>query len=140
MFKPLVISTLFMGMFAIMPAAEADSIRIDLLPGVTLNIGDRDKRGRYWDGYDWRSERWWHQHRGYHRGERNRHGHYWDGWRWRDARWWHENLRDRRGDDKRRFEPSRYDDDRGPRRADGDRRGHERRKDDYRNGRGAFRD
>ncbi|MBN3068721.1 DUF2502 domain-containing protein [Pectobacterium brasiliense] len=140
MFKPLVISALFVGMFAVMPAPEAKGASIDLMPGVTLNIGERDRRGNYWDGYDWRSERRWQEHRGYHRGERNQHGYYWDGWRWRDARWWRESQRDRRDYDKRRFDPPRYVDDRGPRRGDWDRRGHERGKGYYRNGRGSFRD
>ncbi|PWC21637.1 DUF2502 domain-containing protein [Brenneria roseae subsp. roseae] len=112
MFKPLLVSTLFVGMFAMTPAAEAASVSIDLMPGVTLNIGDRDRRGYYWDGYDWRSERWWHEHRGYHRGERNRHGYYWDGWRWRDVGWWR--AHQSRGFDHRRF------DDRSPRRDNRD--------------------
>ena len=64
MFKPLVISALLVGMFAVMPAPEAKGASIDLMPGVTLNIGERDRRGNYWDGYDWRSERWWQEHRG----------------------------------------------------------------------------
>ncbi|MEI7355213.1 DUF2502 domain-containing protein [Pectobacterium versatile] len=134
MFKPLVISALFVGMFAVMPAPEAKGASIELMPGVTLNIGERDRRGNYWDGYDWRSERWWQEHRGYHRGERNRHGYYWDGWRWRESQ------RDRRDYDNRRFDPPRYVDDRGPRRGEWDRRGHERGNGYYRNGRGSFRD
>ncbi|MEI7196089.1 DUF2502 domain-containing protein [Pectobacterium versatile] len=134
MFKPLVISALFVGMFAVMPAPEAKGASIELMPGVTLNIGERDRRGNYWDGYDWRSERWWQEHRGYHRGERNRHGYYWDGWRWRESQ------RDRRDYDNRRFDPPRYVDERGPRRGEWDRRGHERGNGYYRNGRGSFRD
>ncbi|WP_406706230.1 DUF2502 domain-containing protein [Sodalis sp.] len=45
-------------------------------------LGDRDRRGYYWDGYDWRPPQWWHDHRGRYWGERNRHGYYWNGWRW----------------------------------------------------------
>ncbi|MBJ7223682.1 MULTISPECIES: DUF2502 domain-containing protein [unclassified Brenneria] len=115
MFKPLLVSTLLVGMFAMTPAAQADSISIDILPGVTLNIGDRDRRGYYWDGYDWRSERWWREHRGAYRGERNRHGHYWDGWRWRDVGWWREHQRGPRHFDDRRAYREHYRDDRGPR-------------------------
>ncbi|MEC5320786.1 DUF2502 domain-containing protein [Brenneria populi subsp. brevivirga] len=130
MFRPLLVSSLLVGMLAMAPAAEADSISIDLMPGVTLNIGDRDRRGYYWDGYDWRSERWWREYRGHHRGARNRHGYYWDGWRWRDVGWWREYNRgprhfdrgprdfdDRhaRGDFRRGPGPG-WDDRRGPRR------------------------
>lgn len=154
MFKPIVVSALFMGMFAVMPASEAEGASIELMPGVTLNIGERDRLGNYWDGYDWRSERWWQEHRGYRRGERNQYGHYWDGWRWRDAREWRESQRDRRGYDKRRFDPPRYVDDRGPPRDDWDRPeprpgpgpgprpgpGHEREKDYHRHGWDLFRD
>ena len=25
--------------------------------------GDQDRRGYYWDGYDWRPPQWWHAHR-----------------------------------------------------------------------------
>ncbi|MFC3396565.1 DUF2502 domain-containing protein [Brenneria rubrifaciens] len=121
MFKPILASTLLVGMFAMTPAAEAASVSIDIMPGVTLNIGDRDRRGNYWDGYDWRSERWWREHRGYYRGERNRHGYYWDGWRWRDVSWWREQQRGPRDFDNRRFDDHRFSgpnriDDRGPRR------------------------
>ncbi|MGL9725070.1 DUF2502 domain-containing protein [Sodalis sp. (in: enterobacteria)] len=45
-------------------------------------LGDRDRRGYSWDGYDWRPPQWWHDHRGRYWGERNRHGYYWNGWRW----------------------------------------------------------
>jgi hypothetical protein len=27
--------------------------------GVTLHLGDRDRRGYYWDGGRWREPRWW---------------------------------------------------------------------------------
>lgn len=44
--------------------AQATSADIDLLPGVTLHLGDRDQRGNYWDGYDWRDQSWWRSHQG----------------------------------------------------------------------------
>lgn len=137
MFKPLLVSSLLVGMFAMTPTAEASSISIDLMPGVTLNIGDRDRRGYYWDGYDWRSERWWREYRGHHRGERNRHGYYWDGWRWRDVGWWREYNRGPRHFDRGPRDADRHHDrrdfrrDPGPGRGPGpgwdDRRGPDRR-------------
>ncbi|MCV9878497.1 DUF2502 domain-containing protein [Brenneria izbisi] len=129
MFKPLFVSTLLVGMFAMTPMAEADSVSIELLPGVTLNIGDRDRRGNYWDGYDWRSERWWREYRGYRQGERNRYGHYWDGWRWREASWWRAQQRGPKGFDHRRADRPYRIDDRGPGRDFRDKR-------DYRQARG----
>ncbi|MEE3661244.1 DUF2502 domain-containing protein [Brenneria sp. g21c3] len=126
MFKPLLMSSLLVGMFAMTPTAEASSISIDLMPGVTLNIGDRDRRGYYWDGYDWRSERWWREYRGHHRGARNQHGYYWDGWRWRDVGWWREYNRGPRHFDNHHHRGPRHMDDRGPRRGDRHGRGPER--------------
>lgn len=41
--------------------AQATSADIDLLPGVTLHLGDRDQRGNYWDGGRWRDQGWWHK-------------------------------------------------------------------------------
>ncbi|WP_431225549.1 DUF2502 domain-containing protein [Serratia sp. L9] len=93
MFKPLfvaaILATLIMPMA---PAAYADSLSIDLMPGVSLRIGDRDNRGNYWDGYDWRDRDWWYDHQGRDLGERNRHGYYWDGYRWRDNDFWRKNY------------------------------------------------
>ena len=35
-------------------AAQAD-VSVDInVPGVSLHLGDQDRRGYYWDGYDWR--------------------------------------------------------------------------------------
>ncbi|GAA5786812.1 hypothetical protein GCM10007860_25240 [Chitiniphilus shinanonensis] len=59
-------------------------------PGISIHIGDRDHRGYYWDGYDWREPRWWDDHQGRHVGERHPKGYYWDGHRWRDQKWWHD--------------------------------------------------
>lgn len=45
-------------------AAQAD-VDVDIrvrVPGVTIHIGDRDSRGRYWDGSLWREEVWWREH------------------------------------------------------------------------------
>ncbi|MFT2788752.1 DUF2502 domain-containing protein [Serratia sp. T13T92] len=66
-------------------AAQAD-VSIDInVPGVSLHLGDQDKRGYYWDGYDWRPPQWWHEHQGRGIGERNDRGLYWDGGRWQPA-------------------------------------------------------
>jgi len=32
-------------------------------PGLSLRIGDRDPRGNYWDGGNWRPPGWWSHHR-----------------------------------------------------------------------------
>ena len=60
MFKPLLLAAILAA--TVLPAAQqahAEGISIDLMPGVSLRIGDRDNRGRYWDGYDWRDRDWW---------------------------------------------------------------------------------
>lgn len=45
-------------------AAQAD-VFVDInVPGVSLHLGDQDRRGYYWDGYDWRPPQWWHAHQG----------------------------------------------------------------------------
>ena len=51
--------------------AEASSATINLALGVTLHLGDRDRRGYYWDGGRWREPRWWH-----------------DRYQYNDHRWW----------------------------------------------------
>ncbi|HEY0210417.1 MAG TPA: DUF2502 domain-containing protein [Acerihabitans sp.] len=50
--------------------------------GASAQIGERNDRGYYWDGHDWRAPAWWRGHQGKHLGERNQHGEYWDGGRW----------------------------------------------------------
>lgn len=50
-------------------------------PGVSVHIGDRDNRGYYWDGFDWRQPTWWKQHQGRHVGLKGPHG-YWNGKGW----------------------------------------------------------
>ncbi|ERK15442.1 DUF2502 domain-containing protein [Serratia fonticola] len=93
MFKPLFTAAILVVLFMpITPIAHASSVNIDLLPGVSLQIGDQDKRGNYWDGYDWRDRDWWHGHQGRDLGERSRRGYYWDGYRWRDRDYWHKNY------------------------------------------------
>ncbi|TJZ65003.1 DUF2502 domain-containing protein [Chitiniphilus eburneus] len=71
--------------------AQAADVNVSIsAPGVSIQIGDRDQRGYYWDGYDWREPRWWHDHQGRHVGERHPKGDYWDGHRWRDQKWWND--------------------------------------------------
>ncbi|MGL1811033.1 UNVERIFIED_CONTAM: DUF2502 domain-containing protein [Serratia marcescens] len=66
-------------------AAQAD-VSVDInVPGVSLHLGDQDRRGYYWDGYDWRPPQWWHAHQGRGLGERNARGLYWDGGRWQPS-------------------------------------------------------
>lgn len=82
-------------LFGLLPAtlpAHADGISISV-PGLSINIGSRDDRGYYWDGYDWRSPYWW-QHRNDYYGHRNDRGYYWDGGHWRDRGWWDNHRHD----------------------------------------------
>ncbi|TBM02688.1 DUF2502 domain-containing protein [Hafnia paralvei] len=92
--------------------AQATSADIDLLPGVTLHLGDRDQRGNYWDGYDWRDQSWWRSHQGRWIGDRSPRGYYWDGGRWRDQGWWHKNY-DSRGGKYYRYKNKHYRHDNG---------------------------
>lgn len=92
--KPLLLLTI-LAWLPLIPMANAESI--ELLPSVTLNIGEQDRSGNYWDGYDWRDRQWWQDHQGRDLGERNRHGHYWDGHRWQDREWWKKNYYYREG-------------------------------------------
>ncbi|WP_431222582.1 DUF2502 domain-containing protein [Serratia sp. L9] len=67
----------------LLPVAAQANVSMDInVPGVSLHLGDQDKRGNYWDGYDWRPAQWWHAHQGHGIGERNDRGLYWDGGRW----------------------------------------------------------
>lgn len=89
MFKPLLLITVL----AILPMApSAKAVSINLLPGISLQIGEQDKSGNYWDGYDWRDRQWWQGHQGQDLGERSQRGHYWDGHRWQDKVWWKKNY------------------------------------------------
>ncbi|WP_369788445.1 DUF2502 domain-containing protein [Rouxiella sp. WC2420] len=60
---------------------QAASINVNA-PGVSVHIGDKDRHGNYWDGYDWRSPQWWREHHNQRIGERNNRGQYWHGDRW----------------------------------------------------------
>ena len=82
--------------------AEASSATINLAPGVTLHLGDRDRRGYYWDGGRWREPRWWHDRYQYN-------DHRW--WRheeWKRHRAW-EHERERRWHERERREHWRHD-------------------------------
>lgn len=88
MLKPLLYGTLLFALLpAAAPAVQASSFSLST-PGLSINIGDRDRRGYYWDGYDWRDAGWWNNHHGRYYGERSQRGYYWDGGRWRDRGWW----------------------------------------------------
>lgn len=59
------------ALLALLPlAAQAGDVRINVdnvriqSGGVTINIGDRDKRGYYWDGKVWRDPAYWKKHHG----------------------------------------------------------------------------
>ncbi|CAI1535561.1 Protein of uncharacterised function (DUF2502) [Serratia quinivorans] len=70
----------------LLPVAAQADVSIDInVPGVAVHLGDQDRRGYYWDGYDWRPPQWWHEHQGRGMGERNKRGMYWDGGRWQSS-------------------------------------------------------
>lgn len=64
--------------------AQAATVNVNA-PGVSVHIGDRDRHGNYWDGYNWRSQQWWRQHQNKRIGERNSRGLYWHGNSWSSA-------------------------------------------------------
>ncbi|WHZ41785.1 DUF2502 domain-containing protein [Rahnella bonaserana] len=142
MLKPVLFATLFFALLpAAVPAVQASSFSLNT-PGLSINIGDRDNRGYYWDGYDWRNPGWWNSYRGHHYGYRGPRGHYWDGYRWRDQGWWDQRHQPRRpmppphryhGDHGRPH----YDHGRGPDRGHGHDRG--RGHDDHHGGHGDHR-
>ena len=44
----------------LLPLAAKADVSVDInVPGVSLHLGDQDRRGYYWDGYDWRPPQWW---------------------------------------------------------------------------------
>ncbi|YCI27511.1 DUF2502 domain-containing protein [Erwinia sp. PK3-005] len=84
------IKTLFpaiaLSILTALPVAASAAVSFDLTPaGVTIHIGDRDHRGYYWDGYDWRAPKWWQEHHGRHIGEKGPRG-YWNGSGWQSHR------------------------------------------------------
>lgn len=63
-------------LLALLPlAAQASDVRISVdnvriqSGGVTINIGDRDKRGYYWDGKVWRDPTYWKKYHGQGQGK-----------------------------------------------------------------------
>jgi len=69
----------------LMNAAQAN-VSVDVnVPGASIHIGDKNNRGDYWDGYDWRTPQWWREHQNKRMGERNNRGMYWHGNRWESA-------------------------------------------------------
>lgn len=71
------IAAVIFAFCSLMPlgVAQATSADIDLLPGVSLHLGDRDQRGNYWDGYDWRDQNWWQKNYYSHGGKYYRYDH-----------------------------------------------------------------
>lgn len=77
--KPLFLS-LLIGTAAL--STQAADININLgnvrvnVPGtgVTVTFGSRNESGHYWDGQEWRNEKYWHKHNG-PRGEKHYTGH-----------------------------------------------------------------
>lgn len=70
--------------------AQASSASITLAPGVTLNLGDRDRRGYYWDGGRWREPRWWNDRYSYNERRWWRHEEWRRQQQWERERRWHE--------------------------------------------------
>lgn len=64
--KPVLLA---LSMMLVAPLA-VQAAEITLVPAVKLQIGDRDSRGNYWDGGNWRDHGWWGKH-----------------YEWRDHRW-----------------------------------------------------
>ncbi|QPG28097.1 DUF2502 domain-containing protein [Pantoea sp. SM3640] len=82
--------------------AEASSASITLAPGVTLNLGDRDNRGYYWDGSRWREPRWWNDRYSYNERRWWRHEEWRRQQQWERERRWHERDRERRWEHQHR--------------------------------------
>ena len=50
-------------MLSTVPALAQANVELGVnMPGLSLHIGDRDPRGYYWDGGDWRPPGWWDEH------------------------------------------------------------------------------
>lgn len=60
----------FAALIAACPLISTADINVDVgsvriqTPGVTVTFGSRDRRGYYWDGYDYREPNYWKQHNG----------------------------------------------------------------------------
>jgi len=79
-------TALFLSLLLGMPLlANASAPHHDPSPRVSAHIGDRDHRGDYWDGFDWRSAKWWQAHHGRSVGLKGPHG-YWNGNGWQAQR------------------------------------------------------
>lgn len=65
--------------------ANAAAPQHSLAPGAEHHIGDRDRHGSYWDGFEWRSATWWNAHHGRSAGLKGPHG-YWNGNGWQAQR------------------------------------------------------
>lgn len=76
------VPAIILSLLAALPIAASAGVSLAIAPaGITIHIGDRDHRGYYWDGYDWRAPKWWHEHHGCHQGEKGPRG-YWNGNGW----------------------------------------------------------
>lgn len=62
MLKPAMLALAMMLAAPVMVQAA----EITLIPAVKLQIGDRDNRGYYWDGGNWRDHNWWNNHYEWH--------------------------------------------------------------------------
>lgn len=77
---------IMLSVLTALPVVASAAVSFDLTPaGVTIHIGDRDHRGYYWDGYDWRAPKWWKEHHGRHIGEHGPRG-FWNGHGWQSHR------------------------------------------------------
>jgi len=75
-------SALLLSMLLGMPLLASANVSVNInTPGVSVHIGDQDRRGYYWDGYDWRAPAWWKQHHNQRIGTKGPHG-YWNGNGW----------------------------------------------------------
>ena len=109
--------------------AQASSASITLAPGVTLNLGDRDRRGYCWDGGRWREPRWWNDRYSYNERRWWRHEEWRRQQQWERERRWHERDRERRWEHQYRRDRDRgwdHHDRRGPDHRGPDHHGHDR--------------
>ncbi|HCN02210.1 zinc ABC transporter substrate-binding protein [Pantoea ananatis] len=85
-----------------MHTVQASDTSVRLAPGVTLHLGDRDRRGYYWDGHHWREPRWFNDRYAYKERRWWRH----EAWRrhqqWERERRWHARDRQHRWEHEHR--------------------------------------